>query len=327
MANLNNHQSTARKDAEVKMKPEQNVQALSLNSHGKQSEPMVDEEALDESSNQGLNFRPLLKIVRRNILLIIGITAIVSSAALYKGLKEPHGYEGNFQIQVEPISTDANRTDPGAIAQNGGAGGTNNGPDYPTLLQILQSQGMLSNILKQIQTRYPEVGYDTLKENLVIQRVGTNMSDFTKLIEVRYAGSDPAEVQFILQELAKGYLKYSLEDRKTNISGGVQFIEDQLPRLQKQVNTLQSETLTLLQRYNLSDPANDRAEIARQLREVQLRRRETSLLLQEQRKLNTTLQKQLELAPGDVIAASTLSEDPNFRELVVELKRVERQLK
>lgn len=336
------------------MKHEQNVQALTLRKNGKQTDqltpvdtaqfdelkeresnlrrdwaniqPSVETDEFDEvDKKRGLNLRPVWRAIQRNILLITGITAIVSTAALYSNLNSPRSYEGNFRLLVEPITTEGKFTDPSVLSRDGGVV-TTNSVDYPTLLQVLQSPGLLSKVAKQIQSRYPDVSSDSLSRDLVVQRIGTNLSDSTKLIEVLYKGEDPKKVQFVLEELAKGYLKYSLEDRKTRIGSGVQFIEDQLPRLQQQVNDLQGKLQTLQQHYTLSDPASDGAALSQQLREIQAQRLETQRQLQEQKTLYANLQKQLKLAPNEVIAASTLSEDPHYQELLTQLKKVESQI-
>lgn len=341
------------------MKREQNVQALTLSKNGKQTEqltpvdtaqsdklkkkefnlrpdwtsiqPSIETDEFNEvDKKRGLNLRPLWRTIQRNLLLISGFTTIVTATTFYLGLNSPHLYEGDFRLLVEPITSEAKLTDPSVLSRDQQVA-TGINVDYPTLLEVLQSPGLLSEVAKQVQARYPDVSYDSLSldlisKNLVIQRIGTNLSDFTKLIEVRYKGEDAAKVQFVLEELAKGYLKYSLENRKTRIGLGVQFIEDQLPRLQQEVNDLQGKVQTLQQHYTLSDPATDGAAVSQQLREIQAQRLETQRQLQEQKTLYANLQKQLKLAPNEVIAASTLSEDPHYQELLTQLKKVESQI-
>ncbi len=337
------------------MKSEQDVQALSLNKRGKQSEqvtsvntdefnelkkrelnlppvwsttqPAVDIDEFDEPKKSGLNLRPVWRTIQRNVLLITGVTTVVTTTALYSGLisPPPHSYEGDFRLLVEPITSEARFTDPSVLSRDGGVS-TTISVDYPTLLQILQSPGLLSKIAKQIQARYPDVSYDSLTRDLVVQRIGTNLSDATKLIEVRYKGEDPEKVQFVLAELAKGYLKYSLEDRKTRIGEGVKFIEDQLPRLQQQVDGLEGQLQALQQRYKLSAPASEGAQLSEQLREIKAQKLQTQRELWELNTLYTTLQKQLKLAPNEAVAASTISEDPNYQELLRQLKQIESQI-
>jgi len=336
------------------MKPEQNAQALSLSKHRQQSEqltsvdtdefdavdrrefnlrptwttiePSVHTDEFDEPNQQkGLNLRPVWKAVRRNILLISGITTVVAATTLYSVLKSPHIYEGDFRLLVEPTTSEAKSTEPSVLSRDGGVS-TSESIDYATLLQVLQSPGLLSKIAKQIQARYPDVSSDLLSRDLVLQRIGTDLTDMTKLIEVSYKGEDAEKVQFVLAEVAKGYLKYSLEDRKTRIGSGVQFIEDQLPRLEKQVDDLGGQLQALQQQYKLSDPTNEGAQLSEQLRATQAQKLETQRQLREQKTLYNSLQKQLRLAPNEVVAASTLSEDPNYQDLLGQVKKIESQI-
>lgn len=338
------------------MKPELDFQTLSLNRHSKQPaqltavntnefdeqkprelnqrpvwttvQPSVDTDEFGENDKKkGLNLRPVLRAIRRNVLLITGITTVLAATAVYSGSKSLHSYEGDFRLLVEPITSEARATDPSVLSRQEGGSTTTNTIDYPTLLQLLQSPGLLSGIAKRIQARYPDVSYDSLTKDLVVQRVvGASPTDSTKLIEVRYKGADPKKVQFVLDEVAKGYLKYSLEDRKTRIGSGVQFIEDQLPRLQQQVDGLEAQLQGLQQRYKLSDPESEGAGLSNQLREIQAQKLETQRQLREQKTLYANLQKQLKLAPNEVIAASTLSEDPNYQDLIAQVKKIESQI-
>jgi len=313
------------------MKLEQDTPALSLSKYSNQLEqpisPDIDE--FDEPKQKGLDLRPIWKIIQRNLLLITSTTTVVAAAALYAGLSASRTYEGSFQLLVEPITSEAKNTDPSALAREGED--PTNEVDYPTLLQMLKSPGMLSTIAERIQARYPDASYDSLSSNLAVARVGPEsgnetLTDETKVIQVRYKDEDPNKAQFVLAELARGYLKYSLEDRKTSISEGVQFIEDQLPMLRQRVNKLEGELQALQQKYKLSDPTGEGVALANQAREIEAQKLETQRELREQRTLYANLQKQLELNPKQAIAASTLSEDPRHQDLLKQLKQIEAQI-
>ncbi len=309
------------------MKSEQDVQAFSPSKSGKKSEQLalVDIDEFDDLKKRGLNLRPIWRTIQRNALLITGVTTVVATTFLYSGLTSPHIYEGDFRLLVEPITSEAKSTAPSVLSRDQGASTTNE-LDYPTLLQVLKSPGLLDAIAKQIQARYPDISYDSLSKNLVVQRVGTTLLDTTKLIQVRYQGQDPKKVQFVLSEVAKGYLRYSLEDRKTHIGEGVKFIEDQLPSLQQQVNSLERELQALQERYRLSDPVSESAELAKQASEIEAQKLQTQRELREQKTLYINLQKQIGLPPNEVIAASALSQDPNYQDLLGQLKKTESQI-
>ena len=198
--------------------------------------------------------------------------------------------------------------------------------DYPTQLEILQSPQMLSAIAKQVQKRYPKVTTDFIKQGLVVVRVGENELTITKILEVRFIGRDPAIVESVLQETKKKYLMYSLEERKTRIGEGVKFIEDQLPGLNKRVNDLKSDLQLIQQQQKITDPKEQGAQLIEQVRTVETLELETQRLLQEQKTLYANLQKQLDFTPDEAIAASALSEEPQYKDLLTKVKEVEGQI-
>lgn len=288
------------------------------------------ENTVEDKAKGGLKIRPISRIVWRNVPLILGVTALLGGLAYLNYKSTPLIYQGNFVLLVEPITSQARATDPTAISR-AQVGQDNSTIDYPTLLQVLKSPELLSKIAAQIQTRYPEVSINTLARDLkneafVVQRIGTNQLDSTRTIQVAFQGADPQYVQFVLDQLAEGYLRFSLEDRKTRIGGGVEFIEDQLPGLQQRVNALESQIQDIRQRYRFTDPNIENQQVAEQLREVRKEKLQAETTLQEQATLYTSLQRQLGLSPSQGLAAASLSQNPRYQDLLAQLKKVESQI-
>jgi capsular exopolysaccharide synthesis family protein len=327
------------------MGAQESLQSLPVNSRSSLnvSDALPVEDISDAQPKQrGLNFGSIAKLARRNVLLISGITVAATGIAALASAGGP-SYKGNFSILVEPITSQARSTDPSAISRDRATEAPGDAVDYPTLLQVLQSPEILSKIAEEIKPRYPNVSAESLRrdlatKSLLVQRAGTPTADTTgtaantvgdptaKVVEVTYKGGDPERVKYILQKLADGYLKFSLEYRKSRISGGVQFIEDQLPGLQQRVNSLEAELQTLKQRYRITDPATESAALSAQLRETQTARLTSQRELAEQQTLYNNLQRQLGLTPSEALAASSLSENPRYQALLTQLKTVEAQI-
>ena len=317
------------------MQAGQEIQSLPVNAQRRLEEPpLASGEAGGESGEAkpkgGLKIRPIIAILKRNLPIIITCTAILGGISYLNYKKTPLIYQGDFTFLVEPITSQARATDPTAISRAQVAEG-NNAIDYPTLLQVLQSPELLSRIAAQIQTRYPNVTATTLARDLknqdfTVARIGTNMLDNTRTILVTYRGEDPQEVQFVLEKLAEGYLRFSLDDRKTRIGGGVEFIEDQLPSLQQRVNNLESQLQTIRQKYRFTDPQIENQEVVNQLKEVQQQRLETETELRQQATLFTSLQSQLRFNPEQGLAASALSQNERFQDLLTQRQKIQSQI-
>jgi polysaccharide biosynthesis transport protein len=278
---------------------------------------------------KGLNLRPLFRTIRRNSVLVSTFVLALTFANGFMSLRTPRSYMGGFRLLVEPITGEAKLTDPSALSRGGEISAFT--VDYPTLLQVMQSPGLLSNVAKRLQPDYPEITLDSLtkdiaSQNLSIQRLGTNLLDTTKLIDVTYKGGSPQQVQAVLSAVSQEYLDYSLQARKSRISGGVEFIEAQLPGLQQRVTDLQGQFQALQQRYNLTDPGERGTELSKQSLTVENQKLDVQRELQEQITLYETLKAQLNLSPNEAIAASVLTEDPRYQNLLTQLKTVESEI-
>ena len=314
------------------MEREQDAHIVPISNQSRQVQQFsVDEgEELSAPPQKALNLKPLVRTFQRKALIIIGVIGLVGAGVTYKINGGQKTYQGNFRILVEPVTTEARIADPSALANQGAGGGVPNRDffslDYPTQLEILQSPQMLSAIAKQVQKRYPQVTEGFIKQGLLVLRVGENDFTTTKILEVSFLGREPEIVEFVLQETKKKYLKYSLDERKTRIGEGVKFIEDQLPGLNKRVNDLKSDLQMIQQQQKITDPKEQGAELLKQVREVETLELETQRLLQEQKTLYANLQKQLDFTPDEAIAASALSEEPQYKDLLTKVKEVEGQI-
>lgn len=276
----------------------------------------------EPSSQGGLNFKPILRLARRHALLVASITAAFGVLAYLKTMSEPPKYSAGFQVLVEPVTAEAQLTDPSNLARNERtvrAPGTT--LDYDTQLEILQSPELLSGIVEQVQVDYPSFTLSRLTEGLEIER-----QDATKIIGVTYVDDEPALVQRVADEVSRTFQQYSLEQRKTRIGEGVRFIESQLPELQARVSSLQQELQQLQQSNNIVDPESEGARITEQLTNAVTLQQDTEIALREQQTLYQSIQRQLELTPNEAIAASALSEDPVYQELLTQLQAIESEI-
>jgi polysaccharide biosynthesis transport protein len=312
------------------METEQDPNLVAVSSQSRQMQQFSSEEGEEsgEKPQKALNIAPLLRTFKRKSLIIIAIVGMASGGMVYQIKTSDKTYQGDFRMLVEPVTTEARIADPSSLTNR--EGGVPNRDffslDYATQLEILQSPQMLSAITKQVQKRDPKFTEEILKKWLVVLRLGDTELNKTKILEVRFLGTEPEFVEFVLQETKKKYLKYSLDERKSRIGEGVKFIEDQLPGLSKRVNDLKSELQIIQQQQRIADPKEQGAQLIVQALAIETLESDTQRLLQEQKTLYANLQKQLDFTPNEAIAASALSEEPQYKELLTKVKEVEGQI-
>ncbi len=201
--------------------------------HPQPSLPVYTAPFQENNKTDEWDLRQLLTVVRRRAVVIGTVAIALSTTVWLSTLSRQAEYEGNFMLLVEPVTAESKLEGltelPGANANL-----QQQGLDYDTQILVLQSPELMAPMIKQLATRYPDITYNSLLKNLTISRFQD-----TKILAVSYQDSDPQKIQFVLQNLAKGFLKYSLQERQTNLRQGIQFVNYQLPQLQARVNGLQ----------------------------------------------------------------------------------------
>jgi capsular exopolysaccharide synthesis family protein len=263
------------------------------------------------SNDEGeeLNLRQLLAIGRRRKVLIAGIMATVTSAVWVWTLAQTPQYEGKFQLLVEPVTSEQNLQNLTKLVDANASPATR--LDYDTQIQVLRSPELMEPIVQQLRSHDPSLNYGSLISNLTVVRLQQ-----TKILEIRYRGSDPKQIKLVLDNLSKSYLKYSLQERQTNLRQGIQFVEDQLETLQKRVDKLQQQLQLFRQQNNFIEPENQAQQLSNQLTNITQQRLETQKQLAETRALYDSLQ-------GSTGAASALAEAPRYQKLLEQLREIE----
>jgi polysaccharide biosynthesis transport protein len=279
----------------------------------------------DRGKQRGINLNFLRRLIWRNAALI-GIPTL-AAAVLTAGVigLSPQSYSGSFQLLVEPMNNEGKLSQPVVVSPDSNRSAAE--LDYVTLVRVLSSPNVLSNIVQKIQTRYPKVVYANFIKNLEVERIEKNPAEKTKILNVTYEAADPQQVLFVLDELARGYITFGREDHKSQIGGGVTFIEQRLPKLKQQVETLEKQLQSLQQRNKISDLETEGTELAQQARQIQTQQLEAQRDLAAQKNLYRNLQVQLGgMEPQEVVKASSLSENPRYQNLLDQLKQVEKQI-
>lgn len=272
------------------------------------------------ATSEEINLRQVWFILKHRLWLIIAIT--VGSAFLVSlwTFQQRQLYQGKFQLLVgNPI--DQQNSTKQAVLDNLGAKTV----DYNTQIAVLKSKSILSPITEEIATQYPEINYENLAGN---NRpvLSINQLKDTKILEVSYLDTDRTKIGYVLNALAKAYLRYSLDERKIQINQGIKFVEEQLPKLRDRVNVGQAQLQRFRQQHNLLDPEQKASELSGLESSLKSKYIDLQISSREILSLYSILQRQLGLNPDNALASSYLSESPRYQNLLNQLQEVEIEL-
>ncbi|MEM9275984.1 MAG: Wzz/FepE/Etk N-terminal domain-containing protein, partial [Cyanobacteria bacterium P01_F01_bin.143] len=272
------------------------------------SMPAIEQNAVLEEDEEGIDLRQLIRVVKHRLRLIVLVTIGVTSASIIGTLLQEPKYEGSFQMLVEPVTQGTQEDMLSILGQN------QEGMDYQTQIEVLQSPVVLNPILEKLAVRYPEIEYEDLikfrKSPLQIERV-----DETKIIEVSYLDGDREKIEFVLDILSQDYLRYSLEERRAEVNQGIEFVENLLPEIRANVDQLQEKLQKFRQLHNLINLETKVQSLSQQQVQLEDKYSAAQLYLSETNSLYNNLQRQLGREPDEAIANSYLSESTRYQTL------------
>jgi len=275
--------------------------------------------------------RVYLRILLRKSWLIASIALLTTTTAAVLSSSKSSTYRGNFYLLVEPITAAARLTNPSTLTRTGGIPQEDLiALDYPTNLIFLQSPSMTRRIAEDVHKKLPNRTVDAiwsdLRNNFLVEWVKSPSSGTTKIFIVSYSGTDPQEVQAVLDIAAQTFVKYSAEDRETSIKAGVKFIDKQLPPLQNTLNNLKNKQKQIREQYELVNPASRNDELLQQLDALNQRKSVLQEQLTSLTTLASTLRSQLGISAQDALVLASLNQDPERVSLQKELLDIQSQL-
>ena len=278
---------------------------------------------ISENRSNEFNISSFLAILGRRWWVILGVGLTVASYQVITDLKRPPIYRSEFQLLVQPPEQDITNPLAGAgeiLANNG-----NNGDYFSTQITILLSNKILNPVVAKIHERYPELkkdfDYSTLASKMTVSQVNKG-----QILSISYQDSDPQRVKFILDQLANAYLQYTLQEQRLKTQQKLGFITQQLPLLQQRVTLLQQELLKLQQSNNFFDPQAQGGMLNDSLNTILKNKQDVEIQIQQNKILATSLRQQLGSTESQAIALDTLSQSPQYGELLARLNQINMQL-
>ncbi|MEM6453022.1 MAG: polysaccharide biosynthesis tyrosine autokinase [Cyanobacteria bacterium P01_D01_bin.105] len=266
-------------------------------------------QALQEEDS---DLRNLLSVVRRRAWVIVGVAAAVMSLMTVRTLRQTEIFKGDFRVLVEPVNADEDFSELTSVLGEQNLG--RSGLDYETQVQVLRSPELIEPVAEQLGQTYPELDYLSLLEDLSITRLGE-----TKILQISYTHSDPVQIQVVLDKLAETYLRYSLEERQTNLRQGINFVENQLPDLQIQVNAIQDRLEAFRRRYDFITPDVQSDQVSSEAESLTEQRLALERQLSEAQQRFSNLQ-------GEAGTLASLEGAPIYQQLLSEFRSVETKI-
>ena len=278
------------------------------------------------SSETGFSLSDLKQIVFRRWKPALAIGAISFVGIFTPTLLETPQYQSKTLILLDSDKTKQSAS----VMPNQQAlptSGFYNMKDLSTEILILRSYSLISQAMKESPQAFSGLSISDVIEGLSIYQamVGDVPTD---VLTVSFTNPDPQRAKAILEALGSTYVKYSLQRQRSQANNAIEFIEEQLPRSQKEVDEVATEIRQFRQTHNIVDPdqyavgvGEFRQELERQAKEVEI------ALSRTQRQYQEISNKLAELGqnPDTALVYTVLGQDQVYQNLVAQLKDLETQ--
>lgn len=265
----------------------------------------------------GLNLGQFVGVLKRRLPVIVGVTIVVTSAAMLKALTSKPVYQAGFEILTKPVTVENQVIS--SVPQTLSNKEEETTPEKTvdeTKLKLLKSPKVLAPIAEQLKSQYPTITDDELATKLSI-----TPDPKSEILAVSIQDANPEKVKAVLKLVAEAYLNYSLEERLADVRQGIDFVNAQLPQLQQRVDTIQDRLQTFRQRYNLIDPETTGKQLADQTSTVGQQRLDTQIKLSEARALYNDLEALL--SRSDDPGSTVLSSNTRYQALLSQILSVQ----
>lgn len=283
-------------------------------------QPPVNAFPSEPDQEGGLRLGRFVAALRRQALLIIGITTVTASAAVLKAVTDTPTYQAGFELLTPPETLETeiiSATLPDSLS---GRSDIVSAAVDETQLKILMSPRVMTPIVEELKQVYPNITYGEVKGGLQVKPEATGDS-----VTVTYQSENPEKVNDVLETVAAAYLRYSLEDRKSDISRGIDFLDEQLPTLRAQVEQLASELENLRQSSNLIDPLVQGEQLSQQMARFEAQQLELRVQIEQTQQLYQNLQQELS-AGAELGASSALLQSDRYQSLLNQLIEADSEL-
>jgi succinoglycan biosynthesis transport protein ExoP len=278
--------------------------------------PMVPAPQVMADEGDDFDLSNLLTVLKRRALTFVGVASLTALGLAFWHITRPPSYRGGFELLVEPVT----------VVNNLGLGEAQglpdqSGLDYDSQIRVLRSPTVLEPILANIQARYPQITYGELISKLSIGRQGDS-----KIIGVSYRDADPEVVEFVMSELARGFVDYSVQDRQADLRRGLEFLDEQLDEKWQEVAAIESELSDFQKQHDLVDVGAVSTSVTERMNSMLAEQEDLRVEFTSLQTLYGNLQQQVGFPPDAAVRVANLSASPTYQSLLNDYRLLEQEI-
>lgn len=287
-----------------------------------------------ENRANATDLRQLFTVLLRRRLLILSLFCIPLSASSFLALMAKPTYQSSMQLLVSSNLYQGQNSNAQGGVEESDFTDSNLKVDYTAQLSVMTSPKLVERAVELLRPEYPNITVEEIngkpakvkQSPLKVTQVesGTKtLQTLSQVFEVTFVAGDPIKSQKVLQALQNVYQIYNLEQQKLRLTNGLAFVNEQLPKIRKDVSQAEANLENFRKQNKLLDPEVQAKNLLDALAAVESERRTIRAQFQDQQARYNKLQQQISRSPQQALIASRLSQSPRYQSLLDEIQALD----
>ena len=277
-----------------------------------------------EETEGGLNLKEIKNILSRKIIFIVGCTVAITSVVAIKIIRTPPVYESSFEILSESFNLETKITSGNFSSQSVKTREAITEIDLDEIqLKILESPKLINQIVQSLQDKYSDLNYQDLTRRISIDTI--DIESKQNIIAVNYRHPDQQRVADVTEALAKIYVEYSLKKRQARVKKGIDFLDLQIPKLEREVKKIETQIKELRSKHNFIKADTYLQQLTNRLDNLEREKKQIETELQEANLLLDNLRQELQTQRHSSTTAIDLA-TPRYLALLNKLQQIDLEI-
>lgn len=265
--------------------------------------------------DNSFKFAKVLRVFRDRwkVIATVSVTMIAGSF-LYTFTRTPQ-YRSSASLLVNlPISS--------PNIQPTGAS-TSSMVDLGTEIAILKSRPLIETAVSKMQQSPTAIPYKDIDALAIMDGLDIQPDKNAMVLRLTYTDSNPKRAQEVLNALSQTYVEYSLNNRRTNSSTAMKFIQDKLPQVKQQLDNSTLAVTQFRKTYNIVDPEIYAASVYKMREALETQAQDLQIKIAQVQQQYEVLSRQVGKSPEAAISSAILQQDAPYQSLVKQFQEVE----
>jgi capsular exopolysaccharide synthesis family protein len=285
-----------------------------------------------------VDIKKITPVVIHHRWFILGVSCTMMSLTTLVAITNKPTYQSSMQILVsynldESLSSNKIESENTKPVNRLHSSSIN----YSSQIKLMLSDKLLQKAVNLLHTDYPQITIEDIagdsqtrgKSALNIAELpvdSENKKNFRQVFLLTFTNQDSLRTKRVLQALQKVYQDYNTEQKNQRVNQGLAFVNNRIPKLQKDVLKAEKKLEKFRKDNNLIDPLIQSKILLESLADIQQQRQKIWAELQDVQARHNNLERAIASTNQDESLLKNTSNSRQYQALINELNQTEREL-